>query len=115
MILDILIVFSCIAFQVFLFFVLVFSFSTLRKMKSFMAQVKESNQYMEEQIQHMKGYGSETREDLSRLEQKIDELRLQVGIINGRMGQTIQITDFQTKIPYTGAKRGPKPKNQDQE
>ncbi len=40
---------------------------------------------------------------LKNIEDKIDELRLQVGIIKGCMGQP-------TSVSYQGAKRGPKPK-----
>ena len=46
---------------------------------------------------------------------KIDELRLQVGIISGRMSQTIHIPpqlQAQDSLPYRGAKRGPKPKKE---
>lgn len=53
---------------------------------------------------------------LERLEFKIDEMRLQLGIINARMGDmtkviTIPPSEAPKKLPYTGAKRGRKPKD----
>lgn len=43
----------------------------------------------------------------------IDELRIQIGILEGRLSHTFHITpkiQKQDKLPYKGAKRGPKPK-----
>ena len=50
---------------------------------------------------------------ISKINDKLDELRLQVGIMSARFPQTIHMMapEQTEKLSYAGAKRGPKPKN----
>lgn len=84
-----------------LFFLIVLSILAYKSKKTMDLHTKE--------LESFKLYLKEERQDLKneqeKVKDKLDELRLQIGILNSTHRTTIQ-------MPYGGAKRGPKPKEQ---
>lgn len=84
-----------------LVFLIILSYLAFKSKRTMDAQTKE--------LESFKLYLKEERQDLKNEQEKVkdrlDELRLQIGILNSTHRTTIQ-------MPYGGAKRGPKPKNQ---
>ena len=91
----------------------------MRHMKKHTKILAEFNRILEKELDiHHHNYDilrHEVLDSNQELCDKIDELRLQVGIISGRISQTIHMPaqlQAQETLPYRGAKRGPKPKKE---
>ena len=89
----------------------------MRHMKKHTQILAEFNRILEKELDiHHHNYDilrHEVLDSNQELCDKIDELRLQIGILSGRTNQTIHMAPQlhpQENLPYNGAKRGPKPK-----
>lgn len=98
MILEIFAVAFYISGLVFLILLSVLAFKSKRTMDEQTKELEKFKLYLKEERQDLKN-------EQEKVKDKLDELRLQIGILNSTHRATIQ-------MPFNGAKRGPKPKNQ---
>lgn len=119
MIIDTLVICFYLILLLFLVLLTVFTYKSIGKMKQNNLLLEEFSSLLEEEIEHNEANYGIISEEIHEFNQeicgKIDELRLQVGIISGRMSQTIHMpaqVQTQEGLPYRGAKRGPKPKKE---
>lgn len=119
MIIDILVICFYLILLVFIVLLTIFAYKAIGRMKKNNILLEEFSALLEQEMDiNESNFGimnEEIQEFNHELCDKIDELRLQVGIISGRMSQTIHIPpqlQAQDSLPYRGAKRGPKPKKE---
>jgi hypothetical protein len=119
---DFLMFLTYITMLVFLIILSISSYRSVKSIKKNSVLLGELNDTLQEEMQVQEAHYEALHHDMidsnQKLCDKIDELRLQIGIIRGSMTHTIHIPPSipnQEKTPYKGAKRGPKPKIQAQE